>query len=478
MERIRNIIVRLRGQLWLIPLVMSIFALALAWWLLTSGAALLAEWNDRKLWWLYGGEASSARDLLSSLLSGLMTMTSLVVSVTFVILTLAANQLGPRLISTFMGDRQIQTVLGLFLGTILYVLVVLRSFDEILGVEGVPHVAVTIGSVLTVVCLFALLFYVHEIARAIIADSIVARVAGDLHNDIRSMLPAEANETERAIPDLTRPRAGAVMLDRRGDIQVIDSDRLVTLACRADAVFAVKVRAGHFVLKNGEHVVVHAGRALGEEAMQAIRAAFVVGQERNSAQDLEFGLRQLVEIALRALSPGINDPFTAIAVIDRIGAALEEIFMRSLQQAVWRDKEGKVRVIAQRSDVQGLADAAFNAIRQAGQEIPVRPDPHGGRHGPARARSPRRGSSRGRVPTAWQAGRDDHGGAPHPQRPHGGSAPDRAGQGCHRAPSQGRKHPCSLTPGLDWDACSWSGHSPIWPWSPSCAFRESARSPS
>jgi uncharacterized membrane protein len=371
MDRLRNVIVLLRSQLWIIPLVLSALALSLAYWVLTSGASFLEVQDVGGFWWLYGGDASSARDLMSSLLSGLMTMTSLVVSVTFVILTLAANQLGPRLISTFMGDRQIQTVLGLFLGTILYVLVVLRSLDETLGVEGVPHVAVTIGSALTVICLFALLFYVHKIARAIIADSIVARVAGDLHNDIRSMLSAEPNETERAIPDLTRPRAGAVSLDNSGYIQVIDYDRLVTLACRADAIFAVKVRAGHFVLKNGEHVVVHAGRPLDDEAMQAIRAAFVVGQERNSAQDLEFGLRQLVEIALRALSPGINDPFTAIAVIDRIGAALEEIFMRSLQQAVWRDKEGKVRVIAQRSDVQGLTDAAFDAIRQAGQEIPA-----------------------------------------------------------------------------------------------------------
>ncbi len=371
MDRLRNVIVLLRGQLWIIPLVLSALALSLAYWILTSEASFLEVRDVGGFWWLYGGDASSARDLMSSLLSGLMTMTSLVVSVTFVILTLAANQLGPRLISTFMGDRQIQTVLGLFLGTILYVLVVLRSLDETLGAEGVPHVAVTIGSVLTVVCLFALLFYVHKIARAIIADSIVARVAGDLHNDIRSMLSAEPNETERAIPDLTRPRAGAVSLDRSGYVQVIDYDRLVTLACRANAAFVVKVRAGHFVLKNGEHVVIHGGRPLDDEAMQAIRAAFVVGQERNSAQDLEFGLRQLVEIALRALSPGINDPFTAIAVIDRIGAALEEIFMRSLQQAVWRDKEGKVRVIAQRSDVQGLADAAFDAIRQAGQEIPA-----------------------------------------------------------------------------------------------------------
>ena len=371
MDRLRNAIVLLRGQLWIIPLFLSALALGLAYWVLTWGASFFEVRAAGGFWWLYGGDASSARDLMSSLLSGLMTMTSLVVSVTFVILTLAANQLGPRLISTFMGDRQIQTVLGLFLGTILYVLVVLRSLDETLGTEGVPHLAVTIGSALTVICLFALLFYVHKIARAIIADSIVARVAGDLHNDIRSMLPAGPNETERAVPDLTKPRAGTVSLDKNGYVQVIDYDKLATLACRENAILQVKVRAGHFVLKNGEHVVVHAAHPLGGEATKATRDAFVVGGERSSAQDLEFGLRQLVEISLRALSPGINDPYTAIAVIDRLGAALEEIFMRSLQQAVWRDKEGEVRVIAQRSDVQGLTDAAFDAIRQAGRDIPA-----------------------------------------------------------------------------------------------------------
>jgi len=370
MERIRNIVILLRGQLWIVPLILSLLALALAYLVLAFGPSFLADWDDGELWWLYGGDASSARDLLSSLLSGLMTMTSLVVSVTFVILTLAANQLGPRLIPIFMGDRQIQTVLGLFLGTILYVLVVLRSLDETLGPEGVPHAAVTVGSALTVVCLFALLFYVHKVARAIVADSIVARVARDLHNDVRSML-ADAGESDGAVPKDIPPTAGTVSLGRSGYIQVIDYDRLISLACREDALLQVKVRAGHFVLKGGEHVVVHAAQWPDNDAIEAIREAFVVGEERSPAQDLEFGLRQLVEIALRALSPGINDPYTAIAVLDRLGAALEEIFQRSLRPTALHDKEGAVRVIAQRSDVQGLIDAAFDPIRQAGQEIPA-----------------------------------------------------------------------------------------------------------
>ncbi|WP_414476036.1 DUF2254 domain-containing protein [Microvirga sp. M2] len=270
-----------------------------------------------------------------------------------------------------MADRQLQVVLGLFLGTILYVLVVLRSLDEAQGTEGVPHLAVTVGSALTIVCLLALLFYVHKVARSIMVDNIVAQVARDLHHNIRDMLPEDAGAAERSLPHLTRPAAGTVSLGRSGYIQVVDYDALVALASREQALLQVTVRAGHFVLRNGGHVVVYADHPLDTKAVKAVRSAFVLGEERTPAQDLEYSLRQLVEIALRALSPAINDPFTAIAVIDRRGAALEEIFGRSLQPAVWCDKEGEVRVIAQRSDAQGLTDAAFDAIRQAASRIPA-----------------------------------------------------------------------------------------------------------
>src|SRR5690349_6086658 len=125
MSRLQNAVALLRGQLWIIPLLFALASFALSYGVLASGSDVLEGWADADLWWLYSGDAGSARDLLSSLLSGLMTMTSLIVSVTFVILTLAANQLGPRLITTFMADRQIQVVLGLFLGTILYLIMVL-----------------------------------------------------------------------------------------------------------------------------------------------------------------------------------------------------------------------------------------------------------------------------------------------------------------------------------------------------------------
>ncbi|MDQ4135532.1 MAG: DUF2254 domain-containing protein [Pseudomonadota bacterium] len=369
MERIRNFILLLRGQLWILPAIISGLALVLASFLLSNGAAILPS-PSADIWWLYSGDAASAREVLSSLLSGLMTMTSLVVSITFVILTLAASQLGPRLIATFIADRQIQTVLGVFLGTILYVLAVLRTLDEELGKEAVPHIAVSVGSGLTVVCLFALLWYVHKIARSIIADNVVETVARDLRRNIRDILPEGHHGEEHAEAPRDWSGAASVSLDRSGYILTIGYDELVELGRRKRLVMNIEVRAGHFLLKHGEHVRVQPAGSVDEDVVAAIRKAFVVGQERTPAQDLEYGIRQLVEIALRALSPGINDPFTAIAVLDRLGAALEDVLSRGLRNGVLKDRDGKVRVVADRTDIGGLVGAAFDMIREAGRTHP------------------------------------------------------------------------------------------------------------
>ena len=363
MNRVRNFLILMRQKLWVVPMLMGVLALLLAHGLVTVAPLFASTVAEHELRWLFGGDAATARGLLSSLLTGHMTMTSLVVSMTFIILPLAANQLGPRLVTTFLADRLLQVALGLFIGTILYLLVVLGSLDEARGSTGVPRLAVTVGGVLTVLCLFALMFYVDKVARWIIADNIVEEVSGHMRKNIREMLPEGAVGMEAD--------GRMIAVGKSGYIQTIDYEELVSVARRNGAVFEVNVRAGHFVMRNGEHVVVHAGPPLDEAEVDAIRAAFVIGTERSPAQDLEYHIRQLVEIGLRALSTGINDPFTAIAVIGHLGGALEEVFRRSGQPAELRDGTGVVRVIANRSDINGLTDAAFDAIRQAGRGIPA-----------------------------------------------------------------------------------------------------------
>ena len=362
-ERLANILVRLRSSLWLIPLAVAAASFALAYYLLASGLAFSAGAID-DMWWLFGGNADTARDLLSTLLSGMITMTSLVVSITMVVLSLAAGQLGPRLIWIFIRDRQIQGILGLFIGTIVYLLVILRSVDGDLGEGGVPHIAITVGSGLTLACLFALLFHVHKVSRLLISDVVVLMVAESLYAAIER-LPRKDGSPLESGGAVVLPHEEEVALGKSGYVQVVDYGALCRLAHKHDLLLDVELRAGHFVLAEGVAVRAHAARPLDDEALSGIRDAFVVGGDRTPAQDLEYSIRQLVEIAVRALSPGINDPFTAIAVVHRLGAALSMIDRHVLPPEEHVDGEGRLRVRAVTTTHAGLVNAAFNQIRQA-----------------------------------------------------------------------------------------------------------------
>lgn len=370
MDRLRNLLVLVSGQLWLVPALFFVGQGVLAFVLLSFGDELITEGGETG-WWLYGGEAETARNLLSALLSGLMTMTSLVVSVTFVILTLAANQLGPRLIAIFMSDKQIQAVLGLFVGTILYIILVMRSIDDTLGAGGVPHLAITTGTLLVILCLMALLFYIHKIARSIIADNVVEIVASELRDTIHRIMPEDGDIGSVGEEGSPNGSGWAVSLGHVGYLQVIDYDRLMRIASPRDIVIEVTVRAGHHLLGSGKHVVIHARQRPDEDLVAPIRKAFTIGRQRTPAQDPEHGIRQLVEIATRALSPGTNDPFTAIAVIDRLGAYFEILLTRPQQKNIYRDEMGVPRVIADRASLSGMLEAAFDPIRQAGANHPA-----------------------------------------------------------------------------------------------------------
>jgi uncharacterized membrane protein len=363
---LRNLLIGLQGSLWLVPAAMSALAFLLAYGLLRFAPTLPAR-SVRGLWWLFSGDAETAQDLLATLMSGMITMTSLVVSITVVVLTLAANQLGPRLVANFMADHQIKAVLGLFIGTILYLVTLLRSLTADTPTDQMPHLAITVGTALVVSCLFALLFYVHKVARSIIADTVVRDVARGLRRAVEANLPerdATADEAAHTTTEVSGPERW-MALGRTGYIQVIDYQALVATAEREDVVIRLDVRPGHFVLSEGRHVAVLAAEP--RELAPEIAKRIVIGAERSPAQDIEYAIRQLVEVALRALSPGINDPFTAIAVIDHLGGALADVLGRPLPQPVHRDDKGRVRVLADVTDIGGLLDAAFNQIRQAGK---------------------------------------------------------------------------------------------------------------
>lgn len=370
LARVRTVWEIIGSSLWFIPGIFIIGAAALAWGAVSIELDVTGAGGA--VWWLHSGSAAQAFDLLSSLLTSVITMATLAVSITMVVLTLAAGQLGPRLIRRFMADKYTQLILGFFLATIVYLLLVLRLVNDNADEASIPQVAVTLGSPLMLVCVFLLLLFVHHLARSIIADTVIQRVGDDLDAAFAAMLP-EADEASAKAVEATPPPAGAALLrmPRGGYVQAIDYSGLVTCARDAGAVIIFDFRPGHHLLPNGTHGKIIPASAFSEDLRMKVAAHVVIGRHRTAAHDMEFAIRQLVEVAVRALSPGINDPFTAIAVIDRLGLSLASAMQRGAARGVWCDDEGTARVSSKSTTFNGMLDAAFNQIRQAGSGHPA-----------------------------------------------------------------------------------------------------------
>ena len=358
----------LSTSLWFVPGILTVCAAVLAS-VLTRVRIYPKGGDGEQPSWLYNGSAGEARDLLETLLSSLITLTTLAISITMVVLSLAASQLGPRLIRAFMGDRRTQVVLGIFLAAIVYVLLVLRQVDGGLSDEEVPQIAVTAGTMTAITCLGLLFFFVHHLGRSVVADSVVQRVGNDLDQSIARILPPR-DETSPADTGFAPAAAAPLRLRDGGYVQAVDYEEIVSCAEAADIVILLNFRPGHHLLAGGVHGWIEPGEKLDHSLEAGIARAVTLGPERTPVQDIEYCMRQLVEVALRALSPGINDPNTAIAVIDRLARSMALVMTRRTLPETIRDAGGRLRVVRPVSTFAGLMDAAFNQIRQAGESNP------------------------------------------------------------------------------------------------------------
>jgi len=156
-----------------------------------------------------------------------------------------------------------------------------------------------------------------------------------------------------------------------GYLQLIDADALMALASQEDLLLRLERRPGHYLEKGRTMAMVWPAERVTEALVEQMNAAFVFGDQRTAGQDVEFSFQQLVEIAVRALSPGINDPFTAIACVDRLGSGLCRLAQRDMPSALRFDPEGRLRLVARGSSFAGIVDTAFNQIRQCSRSNPA-----------------------------------------------------------------------------------------------------------
>jgi uncharacterized membrane protein len=369
---------QVRTSLWLLPSLMVAAGTGLAWAMLAVDAGRGAE-DEVRAWWMHVGGPQDARDLLSTLLTGVIAMAAMVFSATVVALTLAASQYGPRLVRVFRADLTTQVALGTFAMTIIYLVLVLRTIRSDAAFHDVPHASVSLGTALALTCVLALLVFIQEVARMAVADDVVERVGRELGAGIER-LPAlatgEGPERRGADEDGVEEwapwdAAGHVAQRQEGYVQAIDYEGLLAWAERHDAVLRLDFRAGDFLVAGDRCILVHPPEAAAAAEAGAICELAVVGRERTPTQDIEFAVRHLVEVAVRALSPGVNDPFTAIAVIDRLRGCFTRLTGRRLPPPILRNGAGRVRLLRETTTFTGLTDAAFHQIRQAGADHPA-----------------------------------------------------------------------------------------------------------
>ncbi len=369
MDRLRYYWLQLNASLWFVPLLCSAASVMLAAWLLTAPPSLE---SGPLSGFVYGGDLGSARDLLGALLTGIISMTALVVSITVVVLTLAAGQLGPRLIGSFTEDRVTQAVLGAFVATILYLLIVLRTLEGA-DRDAAPGLAVTSGTVLSAACLFMLLFYIDRLARSIVSDTITMRVTTDVVERWGALDPAPRDAAEGPAVPAWRDDAPSdvVAAPRDGYLQSVDTERLVELAAASDLRIRLLARPGQWLIAGSEVARIAPRGRTSARFDTAFARALVTGPRRTPVDDVEVDLQRLVEIALRALSPGMNDPFTAIAAIDNLGSCLTVLFRRAPEPRVLRDAAGVVRLWRPVSEWHDQVDVAFDPLRHAGAGDPA-----------------------------------------------------------------------------------------------------------
>jgi uncharacterized membrane protein len=370
---------RVRSSFWFVPAIMACLAVALAVGAVEVDKAVAEDWLQR-LGWIYSGGAEGASLLLGTVAGSMIAIAGTVFSMTLVALSLASSQLGPRLLRNFMRDTANQVVLGTFVATFVYCLLVLRTIRRADEVAFVPHLSVSIGVLLAMVSIGVLIYFIHHVSVSIQADEVVARVGRELEDGIDRLFPGHlgkpGSEVSKApggadLPAAFAHEARPVGALEDGYLQLIDGDALMALASQEDLLLRLERRPGHYLIQGRALVMVWPGDRVTETLVDKMNAAFVIGNQRTTAQDVEFSFQQLVEIAVRALSPGINDPFTAIACVDRLGSALCRLARRDMPSALRFDLDGRLRLVAPGSSFEGIVDTAFNQIRQSARSNPA-----------------------------------------------------------------------------------------------------------
>ncbi len=379
--KLLNVWENMRASLWFVPSLFVLLAVLLAQALLWVDTTLNARVSLTSRW-LVEGNPDSARAILALLAGSLVTAISIAYSITIIAIQQTSAQFSPRVLRTLTANRGNQVVLGTYMGTFIYALLILRQIrDETdVGRAFVPPLSITVAMTLALLCLALLIYFLHHIAQLLQVSVIIANVHREMVAEFDQFFPTSMSAgladrpsdlASEGLPAL----AGDVLYLRAtngGFLRAIDDKLLVAVSDGRTPWLHVIPQVGDYVPHLGVLVEYPRDTRLGEEQIEGIRSAFVLDVERTINQDPLFGIRQLADIALKALSPAINDPTTAEYCLSRLGDALGQLCRRPFPSNERVGVAGGTRYIFNQPSWEEFVDTAFSQIRrQAARDVHV-----------------------------------------------------------------------------------------------------------
>ena len=376
-----NIYDSLLRSFWFVPGGMLLASIVLAVVMVIVDINFPIEPFGKAAWLMITAEA--ARTILGALFGALVTVAGVTFSLTMLTLSQTTTQFGPRLIRNFMNQNVAQITLGFLLGTSIYSLIVLRSIrvgDTGKGTldEFIPNYSILLGEILGGLSIVILIWFIHRLSLSLQAERVVKHVYDDLIDTINQNHPDQPDEMPKVDLDawhdrFTRQNSMQILSENDGYLQGIVSDNIVDQAVKAEGDFLVVAVPGNFIVKGDVLVLGHVTKTSinGESVEESVRDQFMFGTMRTPRQDVECALRELVEIGVRALSPGINDPYTAILCIDYVQAALSELIRRPWPVPAFLDDDKQPRVVTSQRDFKEMLATACDTLRESGKTTAI-----------------------------------------------------------------------------------------------------------
>lgn len=360
----------LKASFWFIPVVLILLAIIMAVGLVYLDSLVSIDQNG-VLRYFFVQNLDSARNILTTISSAMIGVAGTVFSVTLVVLTLAASQFGPRLIKNFMDIRLNQVVLGAYISTFLFCLLVLSSIKDQEDYLFLPSISILVAVFAAVANIILIVFFIHNIAISIQADKVVSDISDFIAKQVETLFPEKMGDDPEEDPELDLdqtirqyPKTFSLPSPNSGYLQYLDSESLMKTMEEKNLMMILNYRPGSYLVSGIELAKIYGHQEIDPNEIDHVLDCFIIGKTKTAQQDLEHSIHQMVEIAVRALSPGVNDPYTAISCIDNLSSTMCYLTQARLPSKYRYDTNQTLRIISDHLEFKGMMNAAFNQIRQ------------------------------------------------------------------------------------------------------------------